>query len=258
MRKQLKLDVQYLDERELRKRFSIHAPGAILSENAAYADAYLMTHNLLQYVKKAGIRIYDRTYVTKVNFNKRSVELTTENGHRIKAAQVIYATGYEATEIIKKRIVELRSTYVTVSESMSNVAEMPFHKTLVWNTADPYLYFRTTTDGRVLIGGRDEKFVNPAQRERMINKKTKALINDFHNLYPTFTFTPEFSWAGTFGTRKDGLPYIGTYGSVPNRYFALGFGGNGIVFSLIAAEMIRDSILGRKNQMSELFSFNRF
>jgi glycine/D-amino acid oxidase-like deaminating enzyme len=29
---------------------------------------------------------------------------------------------------------------------------------LIWNTADPYLYVRTTADNRVLVGGRDEDF----------------------------------------------------------------------------------------------------
>jgi glycine/D-amino acid oxidase-like deaminating enzyme len=92
----------------------------------------------------------------------------------------------------------------------------------------------------------------------MIGAKTKALINDFKKLFPAIEFTPEFSWAGTFGTTKDGLPYIGSYRNHANEYFALGFGGNGIVFSLIAAEIIRDSILGIKNTDADIFAFNRF
>jgi glycine/D-amino acid oxidase-like deaminating enzyme len=84
------------------------------------------------------------------------------------------------------------------------------------------------------------------------------LVNDFKKLYPSIAFTPEFSWAGTFGKTKDGLPYIGKYRDYTREYFALGFGGNGIIFSLIAAEIIRDSILGRNIPNAEIFSFNRF
>ena len=43
----------------------------------------------------------------------------------------------------------------------------------------------------------------------------------------------------------------------PHTYYALGFGGNGITFSVIAAEIILDMIMGRKNKDASLFSFDR-
>ena len=39
-------------------------------------------------------------------------------------------------------------------------------------------------------------------------------------------------------------------------YFALGYGGNGITFSVIAAEMIKDMYLG-KNNGENIFRFDR-
>jgi glycine/D-amino acid oxidase-like deaminating enzyme len=159
--------------------------------------------------------------------------------------------------MLKKKIVNLRSTYVTVSESMSDCDELPFHKTLLWNTSDPYLFIRCTSDGRIIVGGRDDKFSNPLRRDAAIKSKTKSLSNDFRKLFPSLDFVPEFSWAGTFGTTKDGLPFIGKQPSHKNKYFALGFGGNGIVFSQIAAELLRDSILKRKNPDEHLFGFDR-
>ena len=64
-------------------------------------------------------------------------------------------------------------------------------------------------------------------------------------------------WAGTFGETKDGLAYIGAHPRLPHAYFALGYGGNGITYSLIAAEIIRDDILGRKNPAAKIFAFGR-
>ena len=43
----------------------------------------------------------------------------------------------------------------------------------------------------------------------------------------------------------------------PHACFALGHGGNGITFSLIAAEIIRDHFLGRTNRDAHLFRFGR-
>ena len=128
---------------------------------------------------------------------------------------------------------------------------------MLWNTADPYLYIRTTPDNRILIGGRDEKIWDPKKRDSLLPAKTAALVRDFKKLYPQIRLKPEFSWCGTFGSTKDGLPYIGEYPGLPNSYFSLGFGGNGITFSLIAAEILKDLITGKKNSAEKIFSFQR-
>ena len=90
----------------------------------------------------------------------------------------------------------------------------------------------------------------------MHNKKS-ALTADFKKLWPGAALKTEFSWCGVFGSTKDGLPFIGEYPGLPNSYFALGFGGNGIVFSLIAAEILKDIITGKKNNDADIFSFDR-
>ena len=40
-------------------------------------------------------------------------------------------------------------------------------------------------------------------------------------------------------------------------YYALGFGGNGITFSQIAAQIITDLIQGKKNKDAAIFAFDR-
>jgi glycine/D-amino acid oxidase-like deaminating enzyme len=67
----------------------------------------------------------------------------------------------------------------------------------------------------------------------------------------------ECAWAGVFGETKDGLPYIGPHPQFPLGLFALGYGGNGITFSLIAAEIIRDVLLGRPTPDASIFGFDR-
>jgi glycine/D-amino acid oxidase-like deaminating enzyme len=53
------------------------------------------------------------------------------------------------------------------------------------------------------------------------------------------------------------LPFIGSYKPLTNSYFALGFGGNGITFSQVAATIINDKIVGKNNNNETIFSFNR-
>jgi glycine/D-amino acid oxidase-like deaminating enzyme len=92
---------------------------------------------------------------------------------------------------------------------------------------------------------------------RKFEKKADLLKKDFEKLFPDISLNPEFAWSGTFGKTKDSLPFIGPYPKTPNTYYALGFGGNGITFSVIAAIMIRDFMLGKHHCDDGLFSFER-
>jgi len=256
-RKQNGFQVQILDETEISDAFSFKAPGAILSKQAAQTDAYHFTHCLLQDAIKKGLQVYDRAEITQIDHKKRSVLLTEETGFTISAQKMVYATGYEVVKYIDKPIVKLQSTFATISEHLPPGTQFWKDEVLLWNTADPYLYMRTTSDGRVLVGGRDEDFYNPAKRDKLIAKKSGQLASDFKKLFPYIPFQSEFNWAGTFGSTKDGLPFIGHYKPLSNSYFALGFGGNGITFSQVAATIIGDIILGKKNKDAAIFSFDR-
>lgn len=257
IRKNNGLKVNYLEEDILSAQYGIIAPGAILSATAAQTNAYKFTHALHQASIKKGLRIFDRTPITKIEHEQDAVFLTTAKGHMVKAKKLVYANGYEVVNYIDKKIVSLHSTYASASEPFTSGESFWNDEVLIWNTATPYLYARTTKDKRIIIGGRDDPFKNAHTHNRRIASKTKQLKKDFEKLVPGIGYKPEFNWAGVFGSTEDGLPFIGSYAKKPNSYFALGFGGNGIVFSQIAAEIITQLVLTGTNRYSKLFSFER-
>lgn len=257
VRKTNGFDVSLLDKAQINGSFHFDAPGAILSAKAAQTNAYTFTHHLLQHCMQKGMQVFDRTYADKITHAKDGVVIKTAAGHVIRARKLIYANGYEAVKYVDKKIVNLQSTYAVCTEQMIPSEMKMDTDTLMWNTAHPYLYMRTTGDNRILIGGRDEKFADPRKRDALIDKKTRQLAKDFKKLFPAACFKSEFSWAGTFGSTRDGLPFIGNYKKMPNSYFALGFGGNGITFSLIAAEILSNELIGKTNPGQTIFSFDR-
>ena len=256
-RKRYGFDVNYLDGKSVLKEFGFTSYGAILSGVAASLDSYLLTHRLLQFNMKKGLKVYDRTPAISIKHNKQNVQIKTRDEFMIVAKKMVYATGYEVVDFISKPIVKLASTYAIASESSNSPQKFGKNDAIIWNTANPYLYLRSTKDNRIIIGGRDEEFFSHIKRDRLIPQKTKQLQKDFKKMFPAIPFKTEFSWAGTFGSTKDGLPYIGGYKNLPNGLFALGFGGNGITFSQVAGEIIASIIKGRKNKDAELFSFER-
>jgi glycine/D-amino acid oxidase-like deaminating enzyme len=257
MRKKAGFKVRWLDEKELLKKVAFTAPAAILSKTGAQTNAYMFTHALHQYAIRKGAEVYDRTEITAIEHKTKGVVLKTKEGFTIHSKKLVYATGYEVVKYIKKPFVKLQTTFAVISEPLYVKRPYWSEDMLLWNTANPYLYLRTTTDNRILIGGRDDNFYTPIIREDRLASKSKDLVKDFKKLFPEIPFVAEFSWAGTFGSTHDALPFIGTYHKLPNSYFALGFGGNGITFSLIAAEIIVAHLTGKNNPDAGLFSFER-
>lgn len=257
LHKEVGFDVELLDSKKIKSQFGFDAPMAMYSRHSAQIDAYAFCHQTLQMLVKNGHPVYDRTLVESISHSKNGVTLKTSEGYTIKGEWLIYATGYEVVDFIEKDIVDLNSTWAIVSEQFEGVEEFWHENALIWETATPYLYLRTTTDNRIMLGGRDEQTNSAKRREESLKDKSKKLAKDFAKLFPDYAFKPEFSWSGTFGSTKDGLPYIGKYNSKPKGLFALGFGGNGITFSLIAAEILTDIILEKDNENVEMFGFDR-
>lgn len=252
-------DVEWWDRRRVAATSTLPHPAAILSRHGGQVDSFRLTHGLLAAAKAGGARIHDRTTVTQRHPRARSVELRTDTGARVTARHLVIATGYEtATFPLARRFTTLHSTYALIGEPVKAFPGWPSKRSLLWETGDPYLYLRTTSDERIIVGGYDEPFSDPAARDRLLPAKTRALQRRFRQLLPGIEFEVAYAWAGTFAKTRDGLPLIGRHPEIPRTWFALGYGGNGITYSLIAAELIRDQILGRPNPDGRLLGFPRF
>ncbi len=257
-RKTAGFPVKWLSEDDINKQFKIENTfGGILSEQGGSIDAFCLAHDILHYNYKKGLQIFDKTDIIKFDYRKTGVTATTDYGNTIKAKKVIFCNGFESTEIIKDKFVDLLSTYAIVGEQCDKEYNKELNGLLVWNTADPYIYMRTTDDNRILIGGEDEEFVNAQKRDALLFDKEKKLVRKIDKYLPENNFRTDFVWAGTFGETKDGLPYIGEHPNFPSAYFVLGFGGNGITFSVIGMAMASDFLKGKKHELSEYFRFRR-
>jgi glycine/D-amino acid oxidase-like deaminating enzyme len=256
-RKKAGFDVAWMEAEAIREKYGVEKTfGGILSRQGASVDAFMLVHELLEYNRKRGLQVYDKTGLADVSHSSRSSEALLSTGAKIKTKKIIYCVGYESAAMIKEKFVNLISTYAIVSEVEPELSRK-YRDVLIWNTSDPYIYMRTTDDGRMLIGGEDEEFRDPQKRDRLIGKKEGKLVRSFEKYLPHARFCTDFSWAGTFGETKDGLPYIGEHQDFKNSYFVLGFGGNGITFSVTGMEMASHWMKGEKHPLSEWFRFGR-
>ena len=257
LRRQAGLPAAWLDRRQMEDQFGLHFPGAIYAPGCGQVDAMRLTQALLaHHVRRRELRVFQGTRVTRLRSGTDEVRLRTANHHTLRARHVIVATGYEAAPFLEPGLVKLHSSYVIASQPVSP-ALLWKDRCLVWETARPYFYLRTTEDHRILMGGEDEPFADPARRDAKIPAKTRKLLRRFRQLFPAIPFEVNFAWTGTFGESPDGLPYIGAKPGAPRVLYALGYGGNGITFSQIAATILARICRGRKSRDAGLFAFDR-
>lgn len=249
-------DLDWMTSADLARCHGIDAPAAIYSRGGGQIDAFRFTHRLLQSAIAHGARVYDRTEVSRVIAHDDRVELETDRGSRVNARHMVWATGYESVEETQRRVGRFHSTWALVSEPLDDLGAWK-NQMLIWETARPYLYARVTDDRRVMIGGEDEPFSRHHASARRMEKKSAKLVKRFAQIFPELPFEVAYKWAGVFSTTVDGLPYIGSVPEHPHAWLALGYGGNGITFSAIAASLIRDAWIRVPNADAALFSFDR-
>jgi len=248
--------VSYWDQSHLEQRFDFSAYGGIYSSVAGQVDPYRLAHALLRRVTEAGGAIFDRTEVVDIEGEPGSFSLKIENGLALQAKTVVVAMGYESLQFCPQPVAKLQSTYAFVSQPLEDFPGW-HERCLIWEMARPYLYLRTTDDNRLLAGGGDLPFRNATARDVLLEQKTEETAERVREMFPRIPFQVDFSWAGTFAETEDGLPFIGVHPDRPGVQFAMCYGGNGITYSVIAAEMIASAVNGRAHPLQKLFGFER-
>jgi glycine/D-amino acid oxidase-like deaminating enzyme/nitrite reductase/ring-hydroxylating ferredoxin subunit len=203
---------------------------------------------LAKAIVAAGGRIHEHTDAGEFSDRPRSV---TANGHRITCGDIVIAThnplvgvgGTTGAALFQTKLA-LYSSYVVAGR----VAKGVVPDVLLWDTADPYRYFRVEPHRDhdvVILGGEDHKTGQASDTAERYARLEQALAA----LAPGVDLTHR--WSGQVIETPDGLPYIGA--TAEHQYAGTGYGGNGLTFGTLAGMMIADRILGRANPWSDLF-----
>jgi glycine/D-amino acid oxidase-like deaminating enzyme len=244
---------EFLDAKRLREIFGIDRTGAIFSPGAASADPVALTQGLLQRAIRDGVSFYSPVEITDVVATSHGVVLDTGK-HFIEAKHAVFCTGYELLKGIPRKGTKITSSWAIASRPHAKLPRW-LAGTLVWEAADPYLYMRTTPDGRLIVGGEDEDIDLPSYRARSMVHKTARLTAKAKKLIPGLDFTLSRQWTGAFGESDDGLPIIDRVPDMPNCIAVMGFGGNGTIYSKIASEIMPTLLRGRPDKDADIFRF---
>jgi glycine/D-amino acid oxidase-like deaminating enzyme len=255
LRARANLPGAFLDHAMLLENFGIARAGAIVSPGAADADPMQLAQGLLQVAVSRGARLFEAEAIA-FDAASRSVGVQLQDGHQIEARHVVLATGYVMPKIIHSSIQTVSSSWaIATAPQPENIWR---GGALIWEDSKDYLYARTTVSGRIIIGGEDsEEIVEPEARDALIAEKSRILAEKLGALWPRANREAAYRWAGTFDTTRDGLPLIGPVPGKKGIFAAYGYGGNGITFSFLAAQLIGGLIAGETSPLIDDFALDR-
>lgn len=265
---------RWLSPEDVARVAGFSAAAAIFTPHNAQIDPIRACRGFLDAAARRGARIFERSRVRGVKTSTSGVEVRTSGG-MVSAACVIVATGYATPEfrglvgrfkmkdtyaIATRRLpVRLRQVMFGAAHSRSGTSMPP----MAWDTNRPYHYLRWTGDGRLLMGGEDTEHRSARGSRRRIARARARLLTYLARLYPRLGCErPAYAWEGLFAETPDGLPYVGRHSRYPKHLFALGYGGNGMTASFLAAQVLLDLYQGRDKiravrSRANLFAFRR-
>jgi len=252
-RQALGLPSEWLSRQALRHHFDIDRPAAILSHGNAEADPVALAGGFLSHAIRGGARLHAPHEVVDLHASSRGATLLTRDGLEIHGRHVVFCTGYELPKIVKAEGHNIESTWVIATAPQPK--RLWPQRALIWEASDPYLYARATASGHVICGGEDEPLADETKRDARLEAKTAVLEKKLAKLFPHIDARARFAWTGSFGASDSGVPTFGRVPGYPCCYAVLGYGGNGITFSMLAARMIAEGLSGKPDADSGLFAF---
>ena len=256
LRKEAGFPVEFIDKDS--NPFCFDVKGGVLGKGGgAKLDPYRFTHALIRAGCEKGLRIYENTEVLTVDYSGNGVTVETTYGHKVKGKIIIVATGYN-TELFTNRAFGTKSTTFGIATKPINNIEDIYKQVIVRDNQDPYNYFRTTGDNRIMIGGEDINFLPDIFNEKLCSKSYYKLEQRLKNLFPKLNIEIEYKYCGAFASTQDNLGFLGKDPKNSKLWYCLGYGANGTLFAMLGGMMLSKLYLGEVAKDLKLFKVDRF
>ncbi|MFL0166299.1 NAD(P)/FAD-dependent oxidoreductase [Candidatus Clostridium helianthi] len=248
--------VEFIDETNNPFSFDVKA-GVLSKGGGAQFDPYKFTHALLDSSCKKGLRVYENSEVTCINYTENEVISETVYGHKVRGKILLVATGYN-TELFTKRAFGIKTTAFNIAtKPIENLREI-YKSVVIRDNEVPYNYFRTTNDNRIIIGGKDINFMPDIFNEKLCEKQYDKLEQRLKNLFPDLNIEIDYRYCGAFASTQDNLGFLGKDPNNKKLWYCLGYGANGILFAILGGIMLSQLYLGTASEDLKLFQVNRF
>lgn len=245
----------YWGRNEMAKKMPFSKHGALVTFDDAEINPLKFVHGILTRLEELGVHLFPYTEVLDVFEDNDTLDIRT-SGQSFLAKHIVYTTGYETTPVGERMGADINRSYAFVSNPIPEFSDW-YEQALIWETKRPYLYIRSTVEGRLIVGGLDEDKPEAPHSDEIIQRRAENLLNQARELFPNYDIQIDYAYAASFGESVDNIPFIGQHPSKQNQFYLLGYGGNGTVYSMLGSQILKDLIIGNRNEDAELVKLER-
>lgn len=247
-------DVSFITPKNNPYPFYIEA-GILAKNGGAEFNPYLFEKILVDNISK-DINIYENTEATKIIKTNKGFRVITNYGIEIECENIICSTGYNTKLFTEKKLCEKLISYTIVTTPLKK--PLWKNRELLQDNSDPYHYMRLSNDNRLILGGEDIPFKNSTIKEKVAKKKYQKLFDYAKILFPKEMKNAkiDYEFCGAFSSTTNNLSLVGEL-ETPHIYYNLGYGANGIIYSIYGAQSIVSMINGNTMDLYNLFTPNR-
>lgn len=256
IRREHGFDVSLINNTDDLFPFNIEA-GVYGKGAGAEIDPYKFTHELLKEAAKLGAKIYENTEVVKINYEEDYVKVITKYDNEVIGKKIIAATGFNTKLFSDRSFGTTTNTFNIVTKPINNLKEY-YNGALIRDNKNPYNYLRETVDNRIIIGGEDINFIPDINNQKLIEEKYDILEQRLKTMFPDLDIEIEYKYCGAFTSTQDNLGFIGEDPKNRKLWYCLGYGANGILFSINGGIMLSKLYYGEIDEYINLFKINRF
>jgi glycine/D-amino acid oxidase-like deaminating enzyme/nitrite reductase/ring-hydroxylating ferredoxin subunit len=238
----LGFDATFVDDVPL-----VHQPGVKFERQARFHPRKYLA-GLMRAISARGGRIYEESEAKEFSKEPRFVKA---NGCTVSCGDVVLATHTPRLgndSVLSATLFQTKLALYSTYAVGGRVPKGSVPDALLWDTSDPYHYFRITPEedhDLVIYGGEDHK-TGQADDTTACYARLSQKLNE---LIPGMKITHR--WSGQVVETHDGLPFIGE--TADHQFAGSGYAGNGMTFGTLTAMMVRDQLQGRQNPWRDLF-----
>lgn len=250
-------DVEFIDSKSNNCRFSFDIEAGVHARNGGgEVNPVKLTNELVMKAAQMGCEIYEGTEIKEYTHFDDHVEVCTSDNKTLRCKKLIVATGYDISAFTSKKYCTLYTSYNVVTSPVENICGWQ-GRCLIKTAEDTYTYLRTTPDNRIIIGGEDTRFIPKFLEDNVAGQKYGKLEESLKEIFPRLDCHIEYGYYGIFGSTEDNLPYIGPDPKNKNIWYCLGYGANGILFSVNGARMLSKLYFGFSDDDLDLVALDR-
>ena len=233
--------------------------GALLAPRNGLVDPVRLSEGLRIVASQAGVRIHEKTRVTKIAFRKDRVEVRTDGG-TVRARKIVLATNAYTRHLrrsVGARYLPLYD-YVLTSEPLSPAQRKAIgwkSKRGVVDARTFFNYYRLTDDGRILWGTSEAAYYPGNRVDSSCDRSPKhfaALEESFRRHFPQLAgLAFPYRWGGPIASTTRLTPFFGE-AKQGRLHYGLGYTGHGIGSSRIAGRILAHRALELPSALLDL------